>query len=552
MQQRNAILIVLGFFLFLYILPLGVRPIFVDDEARYAEIPREMIANGDWVSPRLNGLRYFEKPVLGYWLNGAFIMLFGENAFAVRLPSALAAGLSALLVFLMLQSRVSKDDKLTAPLGALILLSCFEVIIIGTFATLDTMLAFFLTGAVFFFFFAVTSEPGSRREKGMLAAAGFFTGLAFLTKGFLAFAVPGLTMAGFLIWQRRFKDLLRMAWLPLTVAFLTALPWGIMIHLREPDFWNFFFWNEHVRRFLSDNAQHHEPFWYFMAIAPGMFLPWTFALPAALSGLRKYSPTQNDLIRFSICWLVLPFLFFSASKGKLITYILPCFPPFAILVGLGLTNYFQKEKKRLFDWGTIGAALIFGFLLLVFLIFNTTNINDINLYSSTGSWLAIAAGTAAMCVLFLMAAGNRQYFWKIIFLGLSPALFFFMLQFNIPDRALQSKDLGTLLEQHTSYVTPETIILAGGNTSRTVCWVFKRDDVYLVGHPHELEYGVNHDERGGRFLFMGSEIAEMINRNRGRIVLVARKGHYEEMLSSLPEPTALYSSGPKGYVFVKY
>ena len=82
--------------------------------------------------------------------------------------------------------------------------------------------------------------------------------------------------------------------------------------------------------------------------------------------------------------------------------------------------------------------------------------------------------------------------------------------------------------------------------------IVKRDDVYLVGHPHELEYGVNHDERGGRFLFMGSEIAEMINRNRGRIVLVARKGHYEEMLSSLPEPTALYSSGPKGYVFVKY
>ena len=551
MQQRNTILIVLAFFVFLYILPLGVRPIFVDDEARYGEIPREMIASGDWVVPRLNGLRYFEKPVLGYWLNGASILLFGENAFAVRLPSALAAGLSALLVFLLLQSRVPKNDKLTASLGALIFLSCFAVIVIGTFAALDSMLSFFLTGAMFFFFLAVTSQPASGREKTMLAAAGFFTGLAFLIKGFLVFVVLGLSLAGFLIWQQRFKDLLRLAWLPLAAAFLTALPWGIMIHLREPDYWNYFFWNEHVRRFLSDDAQHKEPFWFFMAIAPAMCLPWTFAMPAVLSGLRKKMPPQDDLVRFSICWLVLPFLFFSASKGKLITYILPCFPPFAILVALGLTRYFQKEKTRLFRWGAVAAAACFGILLLIFLGIHLIKYNDFYIYSSTESWLAVAGGTAAMCVFFIMAARSRQSAWKIIFLGLSPALLFFTLQFNIPDEAMQAKDLASLLEQHKSEVTPGTIVLAGGNTSRTVCWVFKRNDVYLVSRPAELEYGVNNDERGGRLLTV-PETAEMITRNRGRIVLVARKREYEKWLPSLPEPTALHSSGTSGYVFIKY
>ncbi len=101
--MRKSCVVIIGIFLFLYILPLGVRPIIIPDESRYAEIPREMIASGDWIVPRLNGLRYFEKPVMGYWLNALSIKLFGENAFAVRFPSASATGLSAFLIFLLIR-----------------------------------------------------------------------------------------------------------------------------------------------------------------------------------------------------------------------------------------------------------------------------------------------------------------------------------------------------------------------------------------------------------------------------------------------------------------
>ncbi len=97
MQRRYALLLFL-FFLLAYILPLGARSLFVPDEVRYAEIPREMIATGDWVVPHLDGVRYFEKPVLGYWVHAGSLLLFGENNFAVRLPSALAVGLSAWLI----------------------------------------------------------------------------------------------------------------------------------------------------------------------------------------------------------------------------------------------------------------------------------------------------------------------------------------------------------------------------------------------------------------------------------------------------------------------
>ncbi|MGA8181695.1 MAG: phospholipid carrier-dependent glycosyltransferase, partial [Desulfobacterales bacterium] len=133
--MRKSYVAAFGIFVFLYILPLGIRPIIIPDESRYAEIPREMIASGNWIVPKLNGLRYFEKPVLGYWLNALSIELFGENAFAVRFPSAMATGLSAFIIFLLVR-RFS--GELSAEISAaLIFLTSFIVYGIGTFNILD-------------------------------------------------------------------------------------------------------------------------------------------------------------------------------------------------------------------------------------------------------------------------------------------------------------------------------------------------------------------------------------------------------------------------------
>ncbi len=337
-STRRYGLLVLLLIAALYIVPLGARPMFVPDESRYAEVPREMIASGDWVSPHLNGLRYFEKPVLGYWAIAGSIMVFGENNFAIRLPSALSVALTALFI-LGIAAGGAKNDETIAPLAALIFLTSLEVYAVGTFCVLDNLLCFFLTGTMVSFYRASAAEPGSRQEKKYLMFSGIFCGLAFLTKGFLAFAVPVLAIVPFLLSQRRFADIFRMTWLPLLTALLVALPWSVLIHLREPQFWHYFFWNEHVHRFLADNAQHKKPFWYFFLSAPPMFLPWIFLVPAAVTGFfsttaaarTKQNPI-SPLITFCICWFVFPFLFFSASNGKLLTYILPCFPPFAILM----------------------------------------------------------------------------------------------------------------------------------------------------------------------------------------------------------------------------
>ena len=167
LNRRYALLLLL-FFALAYVLPLGARDLVVPDETRYAEIPREMIAGGDWVVPHLNGVRYFEKPALGYWVHAAAIGLLGENNFAVRLPSALAVGLSALLIYILAaraSNREDQDDGATAVLAALVFLSCFEVFGVGNTAVLDSLFSVFLTACIAAFYFATEARPGSVRKK---------------------------------------------------------------------------------------------------------------------------------------------------------------------------------------------------------------------------------------------------------------------------------------------------------------------------------------------------------------------------------------------------
>jgi 4-amino-4-deoxy-L-arabinose transferase len=201
--MKKSGLIVISFFLLLYILPLGVRPMIVPDETRYAEMGREMVETGNWIVPRIDGLRYFEKPILGYWLHALSIKLLGTNAYAVRLPSALAVGLSALILFFFVRRFTS--DAVTAIAATVVFLTCLEVYGVGTFCVLDSIFSMFVTATMVLFFFAFT-ETHSSKKRIFLLSAGIACGLAFLTKGFLAFVIPAVAIIPFAIWQRRFKE----------------------------------------------------------------------------------------------------------------------------------------------------------------------------------------------------------------------------------------------------------------------------------------------------------------------------------------------------------
>lgn len=547
-DHRKTSLLILLVFILVYLLPLGIRPMVVPDEVRYGEISREMIATGDWIVPRLNGLRYFEKPVMGYWLNGISMLAFGENAFALRFPSAIAAGLSALMVWLLIRRSVGSD---AGSMAALIFLTCFLVVGTGVFSVLDGMLAMFLTMAMASFYFACASPKGSRKEKGLLALFGIFCGMAFLTKGFLAFAVPVVAIVPYLLWAGRWKDLLRMAVIPIAVAVLVSLPWSIAVHLKEPDYWNYFFWQEHVKRFMAEDAQHQAPFWTYFAAFPVAALPWSVLIPAAVVGMDR-SQTRTPLFQYALCWFVFPLLFFTAASGKLLTYILPCFPPFAILLAHGLADCQEKERCRAVQGGVKALIVLFAIILLGLIVIQTIGIGGFIPYVHQWKTLGVAAGVSGCIVCLRRSLKHRSLREKMWLMASGTAIFLITVQLVLPDDTIEHKAPGALLIRNASRVQPQTVLVSLENPLRAVCWFFRRSDVYQLGGGGELSYGMRYPDSRHR-LIDTDQFAHLVRRHGpGQVVLVGKSRHYRHWKEKLPPPFFEDTSGPGGYVFAQY
>jgi len=536
-------------FLFLYIIPLGVRPIINPDESRYAEIPREMLASGDWIVPRFNGLRYFEKPVLGYWMIAVSLRTFGENAFAARLPSALAVGISALIIFLLLQKagRRYPEGELT---GAAFLTS-LAVFAMGTTNILDSGFSMFITAALASFFWGYQAKRAPVRSRWYMGG-GFFIGLAFLIKGFVAFAVPALVLIPFLLWNRRGKELLVNYWSALAIAVLVVLPWGLAIYFKEPDFWRSFFWQEHINRFLGSEAQHSEPIWFFLSVIGWGAFPWVVLIPASISGLVK-TRIRDPLLRFSICWFLFPLLFFSLSRGKLPTYILPCFPPLIIILIRGLLLYFGSGRKKIFNAGVgilIGVVVIIGLGLAVVQleVFSIPKIfNPMEIWK-----LVIAlAGIFIWAFFLLLSFRQKEYMKKLIAFSIAPAIFLFSSPFIVPDRVIEGKAPGDFLMRNLSGFKPGTILVSDKYGTGSLCWFSGRDDVFIIESNGEFKYGLSYpDSQWRRLTFTRfKELLKTVFRGK-RVFLFLDTDRYLEYQPDLPRPVSVKTGD--GFVLAEY
>jgi 4-amino-4-deoxy-L-arabinose transferase len=548
--MKRSGLVVIALFLLLYILPLGVRPLVIPDETRYAEIPREMLASGDWVVPRLDGLRYFEKPVLGYWLNAAAMTIFGQNSFAARFPSAVAVGFSALFLFAL--ARRFAGGYLAAILTAVAFLTCMEVFALGIFNVLDSALSFFITAAMVSFFYAYTEE-NSRRERASLALMGVFCGLAFLTKGFLAFAVPVAAIAPFMIWEGRWRELFKIPWVPILFAVLVALPWSILIHLREPSFWHYFFWIEHIHRFASPiGGQHPKPFWFFVPVILGGALPWTALIPAAISGLREMR-LRDTLLRFALCWLLFPFLFFSASQGKLGTYILPCFPPLVILLIIGVLRYLERGGKRAFSIGVLVLAVLPAGAAAALLLNQITGFPGFRVYGpgETWKWLLAAAVLLLWTALSVLATRTGDFRRSLVLFCSAPLLLMFTGHFIIPDLSKKRKMPEALLLRQADKIRSDTVLVSENHLVPAVCWFYKRSDVYLLDGSGEFAWGLSYDSAKHREL-NHDEFTRLAIKESGknRLILVTFSSLYDDFRHLLPKPALVDTYGR--FVFVQF
>ena len=567
MHKNQYVFVIVLFFILVYLLPLGVRPLLVPDETRYAEIPREMVASGEWMVPHLNGLKYYEKPVMGYWVYGLAQLAFGESNFAVRLPNALATGMVAFLMYCLVTAVTGRQDS-RVYIPPLIFLSSFGVFGIGTATVLDNILHLFLTASVVLFFLASEKESRSTSEKILLVLAGIAVGCAFMTKGFLAFVVPVVTVVPYILWQMRGRELIRLLAIPAMAAVAVSLPWSIMIHLRDPDFWNFFFWHEHVKRFFSDGAQHHEPFYFYFLVIIPLFLPWIFLLPSACVGL--FSDTNrghglSKVIVLCVCWLVFPFLFFSISNGKLVTYILPCFPPLSILVGIGLYRTL-KVSRRLLGMGIAifmvlaiaGLLAIIGVQVLSFNIFSIPegiwSYNADSLRYSETFWKPVIVSSAFLFMAFscFLALKCKNAEKKLVFVALSPLVFMISTFVALPDLTLTVKAPGPLLLEEAKNIPSDAIVVTGSEVVAAACWYFKRNDLYIIPWGGELHYALSKPEGKHRYLDYGA-IRKLIESDGDKmVVLILGRRKWEKNRDKLPDPREVTTSGQYGFAVVKY
>ncbi len=400
-----AVVSLVVFFLF-----LGSRPLSNPDEGRYSEIPREMVASHDYITPRLDGVKYFEKPPLLYWISSAAFHAWGFNEWTARLGVALFAALGTLLVFLAARTQF---DRETGFWSATVLGTCLLYYGLSRVALLDLPMAVLMAAVLFAFQIAI-ERPASVLRRWLFWFMYAAMGLAVLTKGLIGFLLPGLVMAVWITLLHRWKSL--HPFYPFSgsaILLAIAAPWHVLAARANADFLYFYFVHEHFLRFTTNLHDRYQPWWYFLPVLLVGFFPWTLFLAQAVAAHLRGGWTarhRQALAWFLVLWVVLVMAFFSKSQSKLIPYIAPVFPALAVLIGSYFTRVLRAEENvrgvRIGLWIFTTIGVILGGTLL----FAKIPLKPAELAASLQPWrlglgivflagaLAVGASVRAQCI----------------------------------------------------------------------------------------------------------------------------------------------------------
>ncbi len=324
---------------FLLILLATLRPLALPDEGRYGDVGRWMLRSGDWLTPRLDGLPFFHKPPLLYWLEAAFMQVFGVHAWVARLVPALHAGLLVLVTQLY---TMRFHGQGLARRVALILASSMLILGGGDYINCDMVVACWIGVCIMSFAWALQSSGAETLRLGrwgFVAAA-----LGLLAKGLIGIALPGLVLLIWVATEQRWRDLLRLPWVSgIFLALVIALPWFIALEHIYGGFFHYFFVEQQFTRYVGSSFNNRQPLpFYVVCLALGFFpfstlLRWK--MPAATPALRPD-------IRLAWIWLLSILIFFSIPVSKLVGYILPVLPALALLTAIAWPSASGERATR--------------------------------------------------------------------------------------------------------------------------------------------------------------------------------------------------------------
>jgi len=400
--QSSKILLIALIYGLVWFGTLNYRHLIPSDEGRYAQMAQEMLMTGDWITPRYNGYKYFEKPPLQIWATAIAFQAFGAGEWQARLWTALTGFLTILVVGLT-ATRIF--NARAGWLSALVLASSPMWIISGHFNSLDMALSAFLVSALCSLLLAQTSKSKTVCRNWMWVCWSMMA-LATLSKGVIGAAIPAMVFIAYILsaWDWRIWSRLHLLSGSILFLLITS-PWFILIAQRNPEFLEFFFIHEHLQRFTDDAHSRTGPIYYFVPLLLIGILPWIFQIPQAF--IRAWTERQHAFSSSWLlaCWSIVIFVFFSISQSKLPGYIIPIFPALAILIGAHLDRVLGNSNTMGVFWklqtGGFAALGCLGFFFISEISIQARP-DEIEAYAQYQNW--VIAALIALIIFSLVAA----------------------------------------------------------------------------------------------------------------------------------------------------
>lgn len=485
-----AIMFAVPFFQF-----LGRYPLIEPDEGRYSEIPREMLERGDFITPLLNYVKYFEKPPLLYWLNSLSFSIFGQNEFAARFPCALAGLLTILFTYWVGRKLF---DRRIGILSASILGTSIGFLAQARINITDTPLTLCLTICLGSFILAVREGEKYRGRYYYLFYAT--AALAVLAKGLIGILFPGAIVFLFMLTRKRWRLLKEMhLFTGILLFLLIAAPWFILVSGRNPEFARFFFIHEHFERFLTKVHHRYQPLWFFIPVLLGTMLPWSFFIPSALKNAwEERKGEHGEALTYLAIWALFIFLFFSKSSSKLVPYILPVFPPLAIMIARVCSSALEKGARviRGYSIALIALLLLIGAGLPVYSLISSKQDLDMSSAVLLGSIFLCQGGLAW----HLLKRDDLIRFFIVLAVG--STLYTIIAGHIVYAHQAERKTSKSLALKVKSLAGPNDMV-ASFEYDQTLPFYAQRR-IVVVGGVGELEFGSQQGDQSAWFLDWGS------------------------------------------------
>ena len=513
----------------IYALFLGSYPLINPDEGRYAEIAREMIVSHRWITPHLNHLLYFEKPILFYWLEASALKLFGLTEWAVRLWPAMLGVFGCIFTYLTAQKLY---DRATGLYAAFILGSSLLYFGLAHYANLDMTLTFMLSACLFSFLLGTRATIGWHRRKYFWLAA-IFAALAVLTKGLIGVVFPIAIIGLYVLILNEWRELKH--WhIPTTflIFLIVVLPWHIAIQLKHPSFAYFYFISQQFSRYATLSATRYEPFYFYAFVFLAGFFPWSAFI---MQAIRRYWPRWRERKQFKtevfmLCWLLFILIFFSLSQSQLIPYILPIFPPAAIIVA----RYFVKREKKKTNGLYIGFFIvpIIAIALVAFcMIFPTLY----PLANPTIAKIFLLGSSLWLVFITLMANQSLKSFnLRIAVIILTTGFFSFSVALLPAIKYIDHRSTKPIAIEINKVIKPGDEIVAYNHYFQDLPFYTHRRITVVNWFTNELAFGIKHDKISSQWMINKNEFWKRF-KSKHRLFVVFRQWDYDSIRKNHPK-----------------